>query len=308
MNVHVIVNPSAACGRAVRQWPKIRGSMEHQGLVVSEYFTQGVMHATSIAVNCIERGATTIVCVGGDGTLNEIVNGLMQSGVNDCLLPNLALIPIGTGSDLARTLKIPRDHEKAIDVVAHGVNRPCDVGKVIFRGLDHQWVRYYSNVFDMGLGGQVIRIANRIPKNIGGLMTFLISSSLALVTYQRVHLRIDVDGRFIDQGLIWIVGAANGQYFGGGMHMAPMALLDDGKLEILYVKDTSIFRFITNVLGKVYEGKHLEYKNVYHIRGERLHILSEQPCLCDIDGEEEKACEVVVSIIPKAIKIKVPAI
>jgi diacylglycerol kinase (ATP) len=306
MTVHVIVNPHAAYGHAARVWPEIRRSMEHCGLEVNEYFTQGMMHATSIAVECIENGAATIVCVGGDGTFNEVVNGLMQSKVDTQQLPELALIPVGTGSDLARTLNIPKNTDEAIATIVKGVVQYCDIGKVMFRDPLHQWVRYFVNVFDMGLGGKVVRIANRMPKNMGGFLTFLLSSLGALVTFRRMRLRIEVDGRFLDEGLMWIVGAANGQYFGGGMHMAPMACVNDGILEILYIKDTSIFKFIVRVLGKVYDGKHLEYENVHHVSGTRVHIMSEHPCLGEIDGEEEKAHEVVVSIIPRAIKIRVP--
>lgn len=306
MSYHVIVNPHAAYGHAARVWPRIRRSMEHRGLEVNEYFTQGMMHATSIAVECIENGATTIACVGGDGTFNEVVNGLMQSRVDTRRLPELALIPVGTGSDLARTLNIPKDSEDAVATMVEGVAHDCDVGKVMFKDSLHQWVRYFANVFDMGLGGKVVRIANRMPKNIGGFLTFLISSLGALMTFRRMRLRIEADGRFLDEGLMWIVGAANGQYFGGGMHMAPMARADDGILEILYVKDTSIFKFIVHVLGKVYDGKHLDYENVHHVSGKRVHIISEHPCLGEIDGEEEKAHEVVVSIIPGAVRIRVP--
>jgi len=306
MSIHVIVNPRAAYGQAARIWPEIRRSMEHYGLTVNQYFTQGMMHATSIAVECIKGGAKTIVCVGGDGTFNEVVNGLMQSRVEKISLPELALIPVGTGSDLSRSLKIPKDPGEAVAILLQGTTQWCDVGRVMFKDLKHQWVRYYANVFDMGLGGKAVRIANRMPKNIGGFLTFLISSLTALITFQRMRLRIEVDGKRIDEGMMWIVGAANGQFFGGGMHMAPMALIDDGILEILYVKDTSIFKFIIHVLGKVYDGKHLEYEHVHHISGKSMRIICTQPCLCEIDGEEEKANEVHVNVIPKMIKIRIP--
>lgn len=306
MNIHVIVNPHAAYGRAARMWPEIRQNMERHGLVVSEHFTQGMMHAASIAAECIENGATTIVCVGGDGTFNEIVNGLMQIRIERKRLPELALIPVGTGSDLARTLKIPKDPEASVDILVRGFAQWCDIGKVMFKDRHHQWVRYYANVFDMGLGGKAVRIANRMPKNIGGFLTFLLSSLGALITFQRMPLRIEVDNRLVDAGMMWIVGAANGQFFGGGMHMAPMAMVDDGILEFLYVKDTSIFKFIVHVLGKVYDGKHLDYDNVYHVSGKTIHITSKHPCLSEIDGEEERAYEVRVSVVPKAIKIRTP--
>jgi YegS/Rv2252/BmrU family lipid kinase len=276
--------------------------MEHFGISVHEHFTQGMMHASSLTRECLESGAKIIVCVGGDGTFNEIINGVMQSKTP--VFPELALIPVGTGSDLARTLNIPKDIDKAVSVVFNGTSQMCDIGRVVFNDLNHQWTRYFINVFDMGLGGKAVRIANRMPKNLGGFLTFLISSLGALVTFRRMHVRIEVDNSLVDEGVMWIIGAANGQFFGGGMHMAPMARTDDGILECLYVKDTSIFKFIIHVLGKVYDGKHLEYENVYHTAGKCIRITSAHSCLSEIDGEEERAREVVVSVIPKAVKIR----
>jgi YegS/Rv2252/BmrU family lipid kinase len=305
MNIHVIVNPRAAYGQAARKWPHIRKTMERSGLTVHEYFTQGMMHASSLASECLEDEARTIVCVGGDGTFNEIVNGILQH--KRAGLPELALIPVGTGSDFARTINMSRDIDEAVSVLLHGASRLCDVGKVTFRDQNHQWVRYFINVFDMGLGGKVVRIANRIPKNLGGFLTFFISSLGALVTFRRMRVRIEVDGIPVDEGVMWIVGAANGQFFGGGMHMAPMARITDGVFECLYVKDTSIFKFLVHVLGKVYDGQHLQYKNVHHTSGKCIRITSAHSCLSEIDGEEEKAREVVVSVIPKSLKIRVPS-
>jgi diacylglycerol kinase (ATP) len=306
MSIHVIVNPHAAYGSAAQLWPRIRLQLEHQGIRLVEHFTQGMMHATSIAGECIQNKASNIICVGGDGTLNEVVNGMLQSGVDRDHLPTLSMIPVGTGSDFSRTIGISKDIDQAVATTLRGKVTDIDVGEVLFESGQSKWTRYFINVIDIGLGGKVVRIVNRMPKNLGGFLTFLVSSLVALVTFRHMDIDIEVDQKHVDQGLMWIVGAANGQYFGGGMHMAPMARIDDGLLEILYVKDTSIFKFIVHILGKVYDGKHLDYHNVYHHQGRKIHIKSPQPCLIDIDGEEDKAYEVSISIIPKALKITIP--
>jgi diacylglycerol kinase family enzyme len=131
-------------------------------------------------------------------------------------------------------------------------------------------------------------------------------SALLSVTFRPMRLQVWIDKKFVDHAMIPIVGVANGQFFGGDMHIAPMAKTDDGLFEILYVKDTNIFKFLIHVLGKVYQAGHLKYKNVYHCQGRELKIRGDRLFLTDVDGEVEKAQEITVSLIPKAIKIRVP--
>ncbi|GAG72167.1 unnamed protein product, partial [marine sediment metagenome] len=218
----------------------------------------------------------------------------------------LILLPIGTGADLAKSLTIPEDWQAAINVIKHGSTRLIDVGKVVFKTATKTWQRYFANVFDAGLGGNVDRIANTLPKGIGGFLTFLYSSLIALITFRPMRIKVWLDKKLIEDGLITIIGAANGEYFGGDMHLAPMALPDDGLFEVIYVKDTNMFKFLVHVLGKVYQAGHLEYRNVYHYQGREIKIQAERLFLTDVDGEVEKAQEVTISLIPKAIKIRVP--
>ena len=176
----------------------------------------------------------------------------------------------------------------------------------MFKTATKTWQRYFANVFDAGLGGNVDRIANTLPKGIGGFLTFLCSSLIALVTFRPMRLKVWIDKKLIDDGLITIIGAANCEYFGGDMHIAPMALPDDGLFEVLYVKDTNMFKFLVHVLGKVYQAEHLKYQNVHHYQAREITIQSDHLFLSDIDGEVEKAQEVIVSLIPKALRIRVP--
>jgi YegS/Rv2252/BmrU family lipid kinase len=301
-----IINSHAAYGEAGKKWVHILKYLKKKGFKVIWQFTKKRFHAYDIARDAVKKGAKLIISVGGDGTFNEIVNGVLSHVPQSECIPELAIIPIGTGSDFSKTLKIPRDYKSAIDVIKNGKTKLMDVGKVIFETDIKKWKRYFANVFDAGLGGSVVRIANRTPKTLGGFITFLFSSLTALLIFKRMKLRIWVDKKLVDKGLITIIGAANGQIFGGGMHIAPMALTDDGILEFLYVKNTNTFKFLAHVLSKVYDGEHLGYHNVHHYRGRELRIECDKLCLLDIDGEEEKAKEVTISIIPKAIKVKVP--
>jgi diacylglycerol kinase family enzyme len=163
------------------------------------------------------------------------------------------------------------------------------------------------NVFDVGLGGNVVRIANFVPKNFGGFLTFLLSSLAGLATFRPPDLRIEIDGRHADRGSITIVGCANGRYFGGGMHIAPMARIDDGRFEVLYVKDTNLFRFVHRVLIPVYEARHLDYERLFHRPARRIKISSRSVFTCDVDGEEEKADQVEITLVPRAIRVLTPS-
>lgn len=304
--MYFIVNPHAAHGLVGKKWSTILKYLKAQGIEVNAQLTRRRWHAYYIAQDAVKRGAQLIVSVGGEGTFNEIVNGILSCTTETRNLPELAIMPIGTGTDLVRILKIPNDYRKALDVINNGRTILMDIGKIVFRTGNKVWQRYFANAFDVGLGGNVARIANNMPKNLGGFLIFLLSSLAALISFKRNKLKVWIDKNYVDDGLMTIVGALNGQYFGGGMHVAPMASVDDGILEFMYVKDTNIFKFIAHVLAKVYTAEHMQYQNVYHYRGKELKIECDKVCLMDIDGEEERACEVVVSVVPKAIKIRIP--
>ena len=222
--------------------------------------------------------------------------------------PRLAVIPVGTGSDFARGLGLDGSPVSSVQTLMNGQTNPVDIGRVDFQRRGRSWTRYFINVFDAGLGGQVVRIANAMPKHLGGFITFLASSLVGLATFRTPILRIEIDGQPVASGPITIVGCANGQYFGGGMHIAPMAKLDDGQMEILYVRDTTLFTFLRRVLLPVYKAGHLGYKRLFHHKGQSVVISGKQTFLCEVDGEEERTETAAVSLLPKALRIVMPAV
>lgn len=304
--IFVIANITAGYYTAYRKLRHVKNSLRAVGIEPIMKLTRYRYHAKELAQEAIKNSVDLIISIGGDGTINEILNGIMECRTESNALPALGIISMGTGADLCRTLNIPFDYKKAIEIIKKGKTILMDIGLVRLRYQNHQWQRYFMNVFDIGLGGNVVRIANHIPKSFGGFLTFLISSLVGLLVSKPLDLEIYADNRLITQGSISIIGATNGKYFGGGMKIAPMASINDGYLEVLYVKNTNIFKFIYKVLLPVYEARHLLYKNLFHFPTKNLKILSKGIFLADIDGEEEKAEEVEVSIIPGAIKIIVP--
>jgi diacylglycerol kinase (ATP) len=303
--VHAIVNPHACHGKAGKKWPHLLEYLKTLGFEVTWQLTERRWHAFYIAKEYTEKGATLLISVGGEGVMNEILNGMFAGFKSSGRLPTLAMVPIGTGTDLSRTLHIPKEFHGAIDIIKNGREIKMDVGQMFFQHGNRDWSRYFINASDAGLGGAVARVSNSIPKTLGGFMTFLLSSLVALLSFKRMKLEIWVDGKLVDSGLMTIVGALNGQFFGGGMHAAPMAVVDDGVMEFIYVKDTTFFKFLSKVLARVYEGKHLAYHKVHVYRGKELIIAGNKSFLSDVDGEVEKAQRVVVKVLPKAIGILV---
>lgn len=303
-HIHAIINPSAGHGKAGKRWPEILAYLEAQGFVVTWRLTEGRWHAYHIAREYMEKGATLLISVGGEGVMNEILNGMLAAR-NKGTLPPLAMIPVGTGTDLSRTLRISKEYHEAVDIIKNGRVMLIDIGRIAFSLGNRIWTRYFINASDAGLGGAVARLTNTIPKVLGGFLTFLLSSLAALLSFKRMKLEIRVDGKFVDRGLMTIVGALNGQYFGGGMHAAPMAVVDDGVMEFMYVKDTNFFKFLAKVLARVYQGEHLAYHKVHVNRGKEMVIKGHKAFLVDVDGEVEKAKKIRVEVLPRAIGILV---
>jgi len=304
--VHAIINPHAGYGKAGKRWPRILEYLEASGFDVTWRLTEKRWHAYDIAQEYAREGAKIIISVGGEGVMNEIVNGLFAYQGTTGEMPLLAMIPAGTGTDLSRTLHISKDYRQAADLLKNGRVMLMDAGRMVFERERKTWVRYFINAADTGLGGAVARLSNSLPKILGGFLTFLLASLAALSSFRRMKLKIWVDGILIDSGLMTIVGALNGQYFGGGMHAAPMAVVDDGVMEFLYVKDTGFFKFIGKVLAKVYTGEHLAYHKVYVCKGRQLRVQAEKVFLAEVDGEVERASTIYLDVLPKAVRMLVP--
>ena len=303
--VHAIVNPHSAHGKAGKQWPLVLEYLNNSGFDVTWQLTERQWHAYHIAKAYTEKGAEFLISVGGEGVMNETLNGIFAAAGSSNRLPCLAMIPIGTGTDLSRTLRIPKEYHGAVDIIKHGKELSMDVGRITFYLGDRIWSRYFINAADAGLGGSVARITNTIPKVLGGFLTFLLSSLAGLLSFKPMALKLSLDGRLLDSGFMTIVAMLNGQFFGGGMHAAPMALVDDGILEFIYVKDATFFKVVSKVLAKVYEGEHLAYHKVHACRGKELIVEGEKAFLADVDGEVEKAQKMRVEVLPKAIGILV---
>lgn len=284
--VCVVVNPRSANGEVGRRWESLRRALRAEIGAFESVLTRGPGDATERVREALVRGFHTIVSLGGDGTHNEVVNGFFDGRTQVSPDARLGVLGRGTGSDLIRSLGIPRDPLAAIRVLGEGVARKVDLGLVRF--VDHQEReahRYFVNIASFGIGGDVDDRVNRSTKRFGGFVSFFRASLAAWLHYrnQEVHLR-GAEGRTWS-GKVVNVAVANGRYFGGGMHIAPRAAMDDGLFDVVILGDLGR-REALRVGRWMYRGRHPEHPKVHVFRTRCLEAASGDRVLLDVDGEQ----------------------
>jgi len=311
MKTLVVVNPNSANGSTRRKWPQIREAlMEYIGSF-EEKFTTSTGHATDLVREGLNAGAQRIICVGGDGTNNEVVNGFYD-GTNP-LNPQavLGFVPRGTGGDLRKTLGIGKELSSCLPVLARGHIMPADLGAVEFEDHRGQRVRrLFVNITSFGIGGLVDKKVNESTKALGGKTSFFIGTVKAMFAYKNklVHLKVYSGGEVVvDQSMrVNNVAVANGQYFGGGMWVAPQARMDDGLFDVIILGDLTK-RDVIFSGSRIYKGTHLSLDKVQMFRGSRVEAACDEEVLIDMDGEQPGRLPITFEILPKAIRLIAPA-
>ena len=302
--LHAIVNPVAGGGRAGRRWPSIATQLARHGFLAEARFTRGPGDATTLARELTATGATTILCVGGDGTANEIVNGLI--GENGSASPNtrLALMPCGTGRDFARTLGVHRI-DTALQALDLGVSAWIDLGRVRYvNGASSEpLTRYFLNVADSGLGAETAARINASSKALGGFVSYLSSAVRTIATFTFRDATVEVDGELMFAGKAGMVVFANGRHFAGGMVVAPHASLCDGQLDVFVLEDVGKRTLLTSLLPRVYRGTHVGRRGVLHRLGSSATVRSSDLMLVEMDGEQVGRAPVTIDVLRGALQV-----
>ncbi len=248
----------------------------------------------------MQGGASLLVVVGGDGSVNEVVNGVADLEGFD-----LAVLPRGTGWDFVRTYGISRSLEDAVATALAGNVRTIDLGLVSFRTWAGAEGRsYFANVASAGISGAIARRANEASKALGGKISYYWSTLAVFVGWQTGELRVSIDdeirgGRMID------VMVANGRFLGGGMMMCPEAEPDDGVFDVMLIGDVTK-RDLLFVLPKTYRGKHLPHPRLELIRGRVVSVDADEPLPIQLDGEQPGTTPARFEIVPRALRLRVP--
>ena len=308
----MIVNPRSASGSTRENWAAIASALRAHFGPFSVAFTRAPGHAIELADRGAKSGRSFIIACGGDGTINEVANGIIGSGVD----AELGILPSGTGGDFRRTIGIPRSSREAADCLRTGRTKSIDAGKVTF--TDHvgkQVSRYFLNVASVGLAAEVIKRVKSasafdwLPvESIRGKANFAFSALQEVLDLEpsMVRVRID-DGK--EQTLQTIAFCvANSRFFGGGMKIAPDAKISDGLLDIVNIGDIGTAKILLNGFS-IYLGTHGALPEVKGTRGKVIEISSADrfgTMLLETDGELPGRLPAKFEVIPNAIRIRVP--
>ena len=306
LKTQVIVNPESNKGRTRRRWSQIKEALKFFLKEFKYEFTEKPFQAIDISRAAIREGSELIVGVGGDGTMNEIANGFFDG--RTIINPDsvMGIVPSGTGCDFIRSLHIPSNLKKAMQVITQAPSPTIDIGIARFRSPEGSFEeRYFLNVADFGFGGEVLERMNRVRAKRKAA-SYLKSTLATFLQYKNKRMRIIVDGKEIPQGEYLIGAISNGRIFGKGMKIAPEARLDDELFDIILVRGMKIWEFLRNV-WKIYAGTHLSHPKITFIKGTKIEAIPEDPdedILIEIDGEQVGKLPATFEIIPRSLSVK----
>ncbi|MEE4177473.1 MAG: diacylglycerol kinase family protein [Bacteroides sp.] len=298
----VVVNPNAGIGRGKKDWGKISQLLDENGFDYHPVFTERKLHAIELVIQNIVTGYRKIIVVGGDGTMNEVVNGIFSQQEVPTTAITLGMISIGTGNDWVRTYNIPLDYQQAIEIIKRENTLEQDAGIVQYSTGNGTAKRYFANMAGLGFDGLVAKKTNA-DKERGSIlpMLFLVNLVSSMFSYNSSNIRINIDGREI-KARVFSIGVGIGQYNGGGMMQAPDALPNDGLLDLTIIKHISVLSILANI-RRLYDGKIRKVKQVVLLTGKNIRIESDVPIPLETDGEFLGNSPFEFNIVPKSIKI-----
>ena len=302
---HVILNPASSAGRTGRRQAAILAALERRfGREFSLFVTTRPNEATSSAREASLRGAELIIAVGGDGTIQEIVNGLMEAGSPLYRRPQLGIVNAGTGHGFAQSLGLPAGLDDQCAAIALGTVRRVDIGRAAYAdGRGRRVERYFVNECQAGIGGRVVEKVQAGHKKLGGPLAFGLATLTAALSYPDRTIRFSVDDGPEEEGKFVGIVAANGNIMAGGMRLAPQATVEDGRLDILFMHGQTLAERLRN-FPKIYSGTHLGSPKFSCLRGRSISLASEEPVSFEADGEMFGYLPCRIEVLPAALELR----
>jgi diacylglycerol kinase (ATP) len=309
----VIVNPAAAGGATAARWPALASALRAHSGPFRQAMTKAPGDGAAIAEREARAGARLIVACGGDGTISEIAWGILRSGMD----AELGVLPSGTGGDFRRTLGIPARAADAASLLRYGRTRRIDAGRVEYVGhAGTAESRYFVNVASFGLSGVVARevgeqTAGRgagAARPLGGTLAYATAAVRAWLGFAAPVVRLRLDGAVEARLAVMSVCVANGRYFGGGMKIAPTALVDDGRLDVVAIGDLGGLALLTSA-HRVYFGTHLGIRQVQHARAVQVAAESARDgdvVPLEVDGDYVGRLPATFKVVPAALRVRGP--
>ena len=304
MKTFVVVNPAAAGGRAGKHWPRISRELKSAIGDFDSALTKRPGEASALVRNAIANGAKTVIAVGGDGTINEAVNGLSNT---DALPPgdvSFGFVMYGTGGDFRRSLDFPKGVSAAIERLKSGRTQVIDLGRLSYtapNGTKAQ--RWFNNISSFGFSGEVVRAVNaaRFSKLLGGKFSFFWNSFIELRKYQGCKVDITIDGKTISEN-VCTAAICNGRFFGGGMQVAPGADPADGARDLTLWQGFGLRDFVLQ-RRRIYDGTHVRLPGTRTGRILRLRAESDERVAVDLDGEALGQLPLEIEVLPAALTL-----
>lgn len=298
----VIVNLTSGMGRAKRNWNKIKSLLTEYDFSYEYAFSEYRQHETSLVQNAISKGFKKIICIGGDGTLLHVLNGVMQQQVVPSNTITIGVVPIGTGNDWSRSYDVPRNIEKAIQIIKKQKTILQDVGLVTLLNQDKS--TYYNILAGSGFVGHVVHKTNALKKI--GPMAFVVGTILSLTGYKVNKVEVDLNEEKIsDNSLLIVIG--NLKYSGGGMQLTKDPIYYDGLLDVTIAKNISKGEVLANIIN-LFNGKIVEHKKVENFKTNsvKVTISDASESYVIADGELLGMGSYQVELIPRAVSYIVP--
>ncbi len=304
--IAAVVNPRSAGGKTAKRWPQISQALERRLGSVTTRFTESRGYAIALARELLQQGFDLIIAVGGDGTINEVANGLLQDDEATRLNACLGILPLGTGGDFQRTLGISSKVEESIEILATGVPLQIDMGKAAFLGNDGSTQnRYFVNLVSFGMGGDVASRAQNLLSPLGGKVAFLWATLGAFLRYRGRRVRLKLDGAEDPLSFfITNVAVGNGRFHGGGMHPCPTAVLNDGVFEVTVIDYLNAFELIRD-LPVLYSDNVYRHPKTHHFRARHIVAEADEPTRIEVDGEPLGTLRLEITVLPQRLPVLV---
>jgi YegS/Rv2252/BmrU family lipid kinase len=301
---YIIINPNAGKGKGKKDWPRISSLLEDAGIRYEAVFTRGMHDAIRLTREAIPAGWRKFLVVGGDGTMNEAVNGILDQQQVPADEFRLGIISVGTGNDWGRMFGIPSDYAGAVETIRRERLFLQDAGVVRYEqeGQIHQ--RYFINIAGLGFDAVVVQRANRNKqKGKNGMMIYLRTLFITLASYRHTHTTIDLDGHIFSDD-VFTISIGIGKYSGGGMMQTPHAIADDGCFDVTVIRRIGKLDILRH-FGMLFNGRLPEHPKVSTYRARRIRIDSHPEIHLEVDGETLGHSPIEMEILEKKVAVVV---
>lgn len=305
MKIAVVRNPIAGGQSGQKQWAPLLAAFRTRFPDLEIHESRSSGDARKLACELAVGPYDLLLVAGGDGTISDVVDGVLRSSRPD--MP-LAFLPIGTGCDFIRNFNLPTDPAALVEHIANAPLRRIDAGLLMYRdaaGTEQR--RHFANITSVGISGEIVEAVNAPgrPRILNGPLRFLVHSALAILRYRPYDFEVLVDGMLVHQGRLALVAIANGAWFGGGMHITPEADIADGRFEVAVMREEKVLGLL-NLLGRLHKAGHVGHPLLSFHKASRVEVRPRDPSRfpVDVDGETPIRGGFVAEILPGVLTVR----